>query len=41
MIAQAVDVIVHIARTPSGRTVEAVLALQGLDDGGYRLSDEL
>lgn len=37
MIAQAVDVIVHIARTPQGRSVEAVLELKGLDAGGYVL----
>lgn len=37
MIAQAVDVVVHISRTPTGRTVEAVLALQGLDERGYVL----
>lgn len=37
MVAQAVDVIVHIARTREGRSVEAVLELQGLDADGYAL----
>ena len=32
MIAQAVDVIVHITRTREGRAVETVLDLQGLDE---------
>lgn len=37
-IAQAVDRIVHIQRTPEGRRVEAVLAVEGLDEHGYRVS---
>ena len=38
MIGQAVDVVVHIARSPAGRRVEAVLELDGLTaDGGYAL----
>ena len=37
MVAQAVDVIVHIARTREGRSVETVLELQGLDANGYAL----
>lgn len=36
-IAQAIDLIVHIARRPDGRTVEPILVLDGIDpDGGYR-----
>lgn len=31
MIAQAIDVIVQIARTPEGRTIESVLHVEGLD----------
>jgi len=37
MVAQAIDVIVQIARTPEGRRVEAVLELEGLDGGAYVL----
>ena len=37
VIAQAIDLIVHIARRPTGRTVEPILVLDGIDpDGGYR-----
>lgn len=38
LIAQAVDVVVHIARTPGGRRVEDVLALTGLEGGSYILT---
>lgn len=37
-IAQAVDRIVHIRRTPAGRTVEAVLGIEPSDDDGYAIS---
>ncbi|MDI1326984.1 MAG: P-type conjugative transfer ATPase TrbB [Brevundimonas sp.] len=37
-IARAVDRIVHIRRTPEGRRVEAVLALDGLQGEGYRVT---
>lgn len=38
MIAQAVNLIVHIARRPEGRVVEAILRLEGLEpDGAYHL----
>lgn len=37
MVAQAVDIVVHIARTRAGRSVEAVLELKGLDATGYLL----
>lgn len=37
-IAQAVDRIVHIRRTPDGRRVQAVLAVDGLEGDGYRMS---
>lgn len=36
-LGEAIDRIVHIARTPEGRKVEAVLAVEG-EDGGYRVS---
>ena len=36
-IGQAVDRIVHIRRTPEGRRVETVLAVDGVDGDGYRL----
>lgn len=40
MIGQAVDVVVHIARSPAGRRVEAVLELDGLAaDGAYALHE--
>jgi len=39
MIAQAVDVVVHIQRTEAGRRVERILAVDGLAGDGYRLSD--
>ncbi len=35
LIGQAVDLIVHIARTPSGRRVQEILAVQGYQDGRY------
>ncbi|WP_312597960.1 P-type conjugative transfer ATPase TrbB [Brevundimonas sp.] len=34
-IGQAVDVIVQIRRTASGRRVEAILAVEGIENGGY------
>ncbi len=37
MIGDAVDCVVHIRRTPSGRQVEAVIAVNGFADGGYRI----
>ena len=37
MVAQAVDIIVHIARTRDGRAVEGVLTLEGLNAKGYAL----
>lgn len=38
MIAQAVDLIVHISRRAGGRRVDSVLSLEGLDpSGAYRL----
>lgn len=40
MIAQAVDLVVHIARSPNRRRVDAVLELEGLtQDGGYALRE--
>jgi P-type conjugative transfer ATPase TrbB len=36
-IGQAVDRIVHIRRTPEGRRVETVLAVDGAEDDGYRM----
>ena len=36
-IAQAIDVLVHIRRTSTGRRVEAVLHLEGLRRGAYQL----
>lgn len=38
MIAQAIDIIVHIRRTRSGRSVDDLLRLRPGDDGGYDLS---
>lgn len=38
MIADAVDCIAHVRRTPAGRRVEAVLAVGGGETGGYRLA---
>jgi type IV secretion system protein VirB11 len=35
LIAQAVDLVVHIRRTASGRRVEEILAVHGLRDGAY------
>ena len=35
LIGQAVDLIVHIARTPSGRCVQEILAVHGYQDGRY------
>lgn len=37
-IAQAVDRIVHIRRTPEGRRVQAVLAVDGLEGDSYRVT---
>lgn len=37
MIAQAVDRIVHIRRGSAGRRVDAILGVDGLKDGAYRL----
>lgn len=37
-IAQAVDRIVHIRRTKTGRTVEAVLAVEPSDEDGYAIT---
>lgn len=40
VIGQAIDLIVHIARRPAGRTVEPILVLDGVaPDGGYRLCE--
>ncbi|MGA0608402.1 P-type conjugative transfer ATPase TrbB [Phenylobacterium sp. VNQ135] len=36
-IAQALDVLVHLRRTPGGRSVDAILQVSGFVDGGYRL----
>lgn len=36
MIGEAVDCVVHIRRTPSGRRVEAVLEVDGYADGAYQ-----
>ena len=35
LIGQAVDLIVHIARTPDGRRVQEILCVQGYQDGRY------
>lgn len=37
MIGEAVDCVVHIRRTPSGRRVEAVLDVSGYADGAYQI----
>lgn len=37
MIGEAVDCVVHIRRTPAGRRVEAVIAVNGFADGGYQI----
>lgn len=37
MIGDAVDRVVHIRRTPEGRCVEAVIAVNGFDGDGYRI----
>lgn len=37
MIGAAVERIVHIARTPEGRRVEAVIAVEGVEIEGYRI----
>lgn len=34
-IAQSIDLIVHIGRTQTGRRVEEIVAVLGVDDGGY------
>ena len=36
MIGEAVDCVVYIRRTPSGRRVEAVLEVNGYADGAYQ-----
>jgi P-type conjugative transfer ATPase TrbB len=38
-IAQALDVVVHVRRTPTGRRTEQVLAVDGEAGDGYRLRD--
>ena len=35
LIAQAVHVVIHIARAPTGRRVEEILAVDGYEDGRY------
>jgi len=37
MIGEAVDCVVHIRRTPAGRRVEAVIAVNGFADDGYQI----
>ena len=37
-IGRAIDRIVHIRRTATGRRVEAILSVDGLDDDAYRLT---
>lgn len=37
LIAEAVHLIVHIARTPSGRRVQEIVAVEGCEDGRYVL----
>ncbi|SJM45854.1 Conjugative transfer protein TrbB [Brevundimonas diminuta 3F5N] len=37
MIGEAIDCIVHIRRTPSGRRVEAVISVSGFLNGGYQI----
>ncbi len=37
MIGQAIDLIVHIARRPDGRRVEALLAVEGVDGTDWRV----
>lgn len=37
MIGDAVERVVHIRRTPEGRCVEAVIAVNGFDGDGYRI----
>lgn len=37
MIGEAVDCVVHIRRTPAGRRVDAVIAVNGFADGGYQI----
>jgi type IV secretion system protein VirB11 len=37
MMGQAIDLIVHIARRPGGRRVEAVLAVDGVDGAAWRI----
>ena len=37
MIGEAVDCVVHIRRTPSGRRVEEVLEVSGYEGGAYRI----
>lgn len=36
-IGQAIDLIVHIRRTGTGRCLDEILAVEGFDEGGYRL----
>lgn len=40
-ISQAIDVLIHIARTPAGRRVEDILLVTGGDAGGYVLENAL
>ena len=35
LIGQAVDLVVHIARTPDGRRIQEILAVHGYQDGRY------
>ena len=37
MIGDAVDRVVHIRRTPQGRCVEAVIAVNGFGADGYQV----
>lgn len=37
LIGDAVDRVVHIRRTPEGRCVESVIAVNGFDGDGYRI----
>lgn len=41
MIGDAVDCVVHICRTPAGRRVEDVIAVDGFVEGGYRIQPKL
>lgn len=39
LIGQAVDLVVYIARKPSGRMIEEIIAVDGYCDGAYQLRD--